>query len=112
MVLIFNGARRLIAVVDSMRHAAELTHNNVTAVHFSCTGEHLSCGCHYYRTLHENVEIEINDLGNLTLEEYDELCGEKRGYYTTGEMAAKRKRLKERRKAMKEKEKNSSDKTE
>lgn len=92
MVLIFNGAQVLIAVTRSLHSAAELTKGNLQSISFCCTGKYVTSGGLYFRHLHENVEIEMSDLGTLMLQEYDELCGEKRNYYTVRQMAHKRAR--------------------
>ena len=90
VVLIFNGAQNLIAVTRSLNSAAELTKGNLQSIYACCTGKHKTSGGLYFRQLHENVEIEIADLGTLLLADYDELCGEDRVYYTVREMAKKR----------------------
>lgn len=91
-ILIFNGARVLVAVVRSLCSAAELTNNRASAVHNCCTGKTIRSGLYYYRQLHPDVLIEMDDLDNLTLEEYDNLCGAKRKYISTRKMALLRKR--------------------
>lgn len=91
-VLIFNGARVLVAVVRSLCSAAELTNNRASAVHNCCPGKTIRSGLYYYRQLHPDVLIEMDDLDNLTLEEYDNLCGAKRKYISTRKMALLRKR--------------------
>lgn len=92
MVLIFNRAQVLIAVTRSLHSAAELTKGNLQPISFCCTGKYVSSGGFYFRHLHDDVEIEMSDLGTLMVQEYDELCGEKRIYYTVREMAHKRAR--------------------
>lgn len=92
MVLIFNGARILIAVTRSLHSAAELTKGNLQAISFCCTGKYVCSGDLYFRHLHNDVEIEIEDLGTLQLQDYDALCGETRTYYTVRQMAHKRAR--------------------
>ena len=76
MVLIFNGAQVLIAVTRSLHSAAELTKGNLQSISFCCTGRYVYSGGFYFRHLHDDVEIEMSDLGTLLLQEYDELCGE------------------------------------
>lgn len=44
-VLVFNGARVLVAVIRSLCSAAELTHNRASAVHNCCTGKTINQGC-------------------------------------------------------------------
>ena len=91
-VLIFNGARILVAVVRSLCSAAELTNNRASAVHNCCTGKTVRSGLYYYRQLHPDVLIEMDDLDSLTLEEYDNLCCAERKYITTRKMAHLRQR--------------------
>ena len=43
-VLIFNGARVLVAIVRSLHCAAELTHENKSAIHNCCTGKSVRSG--------------------------------------------------------------------
>lgn len=40
----------------------------------------------YYRTLPDDIEITLDDLGVLRLEEYDQLCGVERKIYETKNM--------------------------
>ena len=86
-VLIFNGARVLVAIVRSLHCAAELTHENKSAIHNCCTGKSVRSGAYYYRQLHPDILLEMDDLDNLTLKEYDDLCGIKRKYISTRKMA-------------------------
>ena len=86
-VLIFNGARVLVAIVRSLHSAAELTHENKSAIHNCCTGKSVRSGAYYYRQLHPDILLEMDDLDKLTLKEYDDLCGIKRKYISTRKMA-------------------------
>lgn len=86
-VLVFNGARVLVAVIRSLCSAAELTHNRASAVYNCCTGKAARSGLYYYRQLHPDVLIEMDDLDSLTLDEYDNLCGVERKYLSTRRMA-------------------------
>ncbi len=90
VVLIFNGAKHLIAITRSIRSATELTKGSRSSISACCIGKHKCSGDFYFRHLHDDVEIEISDLGTLLLAEYDELCGVERDYYTIKEMAKKR----------------------
>ena len=56
-VLIFNGARVLVAIVRSLHCAAELMHENKSAIHNCCTGKSVRSGVYYYRQLHR-LELE------------------------------------------------------
>ena len=89
-VLVFNGAQVLVAVIRSLHSAAELTKGNLQAISFCCTGKYVCSGGLYFRHLHPNVGVGLDDLDNLQLQEYDALCGEKRTYYSVRQMAHKR----------------------
>lgn len=91
-ILIFNGARVLIAIVRSLCCAAELTHSQPAAIHNCCVGKNVRSGVYYYRQLHPDILIDLSDLDNLKLEEYDSLCGTQRKYISTKEMARIRQR--------------------
>ena len=93
-MLIFNGARVLVAIVRSLHCAAELTHENKSAIHNCCTGKSVRSGAYYYRQLHPDILLEMDDLDKLTLKEYDDLCGVKRKYISTRKMAHIRQRAK------------------
>lgn len=97
VVLVFNGARVLIAVVRSLHSVTQLSGGNLQAISFCCTGKYISTGGFYYRHVHPDVIIDISDLDNLKLEDYDKMCGEKRRYHTVREMAHKREKIKNRR---------------
>ena len=91
-VLVFNGARVLVAVIRSLCSTAELTHNRATAVHNCCTGKTARSGLYYYRQRHPDVLIDMDDLDSLTLEEYDNLCGIECKYISTRRIAHLRQR--------------------
>ncbi len=107
-VLVFNGAHTLIAIIRSLHSVADLGQLNLQAISNCCTGKYISSGGFYFRHLHPDVLIDIDDLDNLTIEEYDRLCGVKREYYSVRVMKHKRDKLVERRnkalEAFKEKE--------
>ena len=92
-VLIFNGTRVLVAIVRSLHSVAELTHENKSAIHNCCTGKSVRSGAYYYRHLHPDILLEIDDLDKLTLKEYDDLCGVKRKYISTRKMARIRQKV-------------------
>ena len=95
-MLIFNGARVLVAIVRSLHCAAELTHENKSAIHNCCTGKSVRSGIYYYRQLHPDILLEMDDLDKLTLKEYDDLCGIKRKYISTRKMAHLRQMVRDR----------------
>lgn len=97
VVLIFNGARKLVSITRSLHVAAEMTFCNLQAISFCCTGKYVqSCG-YYFRHLDPRVLVEIEDLDSLTVEEYDRLCGESRKYYSIRMMHGKKIRMEQKR---------------
>lgn len=89
-ILVFNGARVLIGIFRSLRAAANFSHGNLQSISFSCTGKYISTGGYYFRHISPKIEIEISDIDNLDLVEYDNLCGENRLYHTVKDMARRR----------------------
>ena len=96
-VLIFNDTKKLVAIARSLNAAAELMQGNVQAMSFSCSGKYISSGGYYFRRLHPNVLVELDDLDNLSVDEYDKLCGVKRTYHPQRVMNRIHKKLLERR---------------
>jgi len=93
LVLVFNASKVLIAIVRSLHSAAQLSGGNLQAISFCCVGKYVSSGGFYFRHVHPNIEIELSDLDNLKLDEYDKLCGEhERRYHPRKDMV---KRLKQ-----------------
>ena len=84
----------VVAIVRSLHCAAELTHENKSAIHNCCTGKSVRSGAYYYRQLHPDILLDMDDLDNLTLKEYDDLCDVKRKYISTRKMAHIRQRVK------------------
>lgn len=90
-VLVFNGAKVLIAVCRSLHSASLLSGGNTQAISFACTGKYISTGGFYYRHIHPDIEIELDDLDNLKLQDYDRMCNyTDRKYYTIKQMAKMR----------------------
>jgi hypothetical protein len=78
----------LIGIVRSVHAAAKLTKGNLQAISFACTGKYVASGGYYFRFVHTDIEIRIDNLNVLKLEEYDKLCGEDRKYYTKKQLQA------------------------
>ena len=91
-VLVFNGARVLVAITRSLRCAGDLTRGSRSTIFNCCTGKYTRAGVYYYRYLHPDVIIDLDDLDCLKLEEYDKMCGDERKYITTRKMAHLRQR--------------------
>lgn len=76
-VLIFSSTRYLMAIAGSLNQARLLVgKSNAQPLSECCRGRIVMSGNFYYRYLHPNVEISIEeDLGKLDLIEYDKMCG-------------------------------------
>lgn len=88
-VLMFNSCKRLVAVFQSAMATAKALEIHTQAVHYACTGRCISTKKCYLRHLSDNIEITIDDLGQLKLEDYDQLCGVERKVYPTNKMQRK-----------------------
>ena len=86
-VIIFNAARVFVAIAWSLHCAAELTHENKSAIHNCCTSKSVRSGAYYYRQLHPDIILEMDDL-----------CGVKRKNISTRQMAHIRQRAAAKRK--------------
>jgi hypothetical protein len=104
-VLVFNGARVLIAIVRSLHSASQLSGGNLQSISFCCTGKYVSTGGFYFRHLNPKIEVDMSDLDTLTVNEYDELCCVNRSYHTVKEMAKKREQQEQKRMKMQDKTK-------
>lgn len=85
-ILVFTPLKRLIAIFHSVNAAAKAVGANPQSVHYVCTGTCISTKGYYFRTLQDNIEVTLDDLGTLRLEEYDALCGVERKIYRTKKM--------------------------
>ncbi|MGL5012758.1 MAG: hypothetical protein ACRC6V_00495 [Bacteroidales bacterium] len=85
-VLVFRPSLKLCAITSSMQAANQLLCANsgrdgvnirlVAAI----KGDQFTHKTFHFRALHPDVEVTIDDIGVLSLEEYDYLCGVKRVY--------------------------------
>lgn len=91
-VLVFNGNRTLIAIVRSVRAAAEFSKGNMQAIANACSGQSISSNGFYFRHFDPNVLVEMEDIDTLKLNEYDDLCGVEREYHTVFQMSRNKRR--------------------
>lgn len=97
-ILVFNGARVLIAIFRSLHSASNFSGKNLQSISFSSTGKYISTGGYYFRHISPEIEIELGDIDTLNLLDYDTMCGEKRKYHTVRDMARRRKLAESKRK--------------
>jgi len=90
-ILVFNRKKVLALIAKSLNEASKYSHElsagNMSKV---CRGELISLGTYYFRYIDPEIEIDLSDIGVLTLEEYDELCGVKRPVYANTKMSRKK----------------------
>ena len=93
-ILVFNPMKRLVAIFQSTNAAAQAFNSKVQSIHYAATGKCISCSNYYFRQLEDDIEVTLDDLGVLTIEEYDELCGVERKVYANKNMSRKGMRYK------------------
>lgn len=89
-VFAFNAARILIGAFRSIRAAAEVSLGQAQGISNSANAHAITSLGYYWRHEHSDVEVEISDIGVLTLEEFDELCQIKREYLPSKSIRGKR----------------------
>lgn len=89
-VLLFGENMLLMAIVKSVRAASDLLDNSSNSktcspanISFAANGKQMTANGYYVRYENEKVELEVSDIGKLSVPEYDNLCGEKRNYKAT-----------------------------
>lgn len=98
-ILVFNGARILIAIFRSLHSASNFSGRNLQSISFSCSGRYISTGGYYFRHISPEIEIELSDIDTLNLMDYDTMCGQKRKYHSVKDMARRRKLAENKRKS-------------
>ena len=79
-IMVFSQEGKLIALSPSNRAIAKITSASSQSISYACNGKTDTAGGLYFRYLDSSIEIEISDLGNLKLADYDKMCGVERGY--------------------------------
>lgn len=88
-VLVFNPQKRFVGVFHSALAAAKTLGVHTQSIHYACTGRCIAVGKVYLRHLSDDIEITLSDLGELKLEDYDDLCGVERKVYPNSKMERK-----------------------
>lgn len=81
-VLVFNASKKLLAICLSSTSAARLTHSLPQSVYKVCVGEMISHNGYYFRYMQED-KVSVDDIGKLSVKQYDKLCGSVRHYIKT-----------------------------
>lgn len=89
-ILAFNPYKRLVSVFSSQVQAAKLLNLTTPTVKAACDGSSISAKKLYLRWWDPEIEIDIHsEIGELTLLEYDRLCGVNRRTYKNSSMTRK-----------------------
>ena len=93
MVFVFNEQRILTGIHKSLYATSQAYRISAQTVSLCCTGRRISSNGYYFRHSDTGVRIDLySDIDNLTLEEYDDLCGASRRYHSTSEMKKRKAR--------------------
>ena len=80
-VLVFNAKKRLAAIYASRLQAAKALDCRTQVINNACDGQLSSYKGFYLRWWDRNIDIDaFNELGQLSIKEYDDLCGVKRPF--------------------------------
>lgn len=89
-ILLFNPLKKFVGVISSQVQAAKILGVRTPTIKKACDGEAISTCNLYLRWWNPDIEIDIaEELGVLTLKEYDQLCGVKRKVYKDKTMTRK-----------------------
>lgn len=89
-IIVFNNQKRCVALYHSAYAAARSLGGVVASVTSACKGSIITYKRQYFRRIPENVEVTLDDLGTLTLTEFDSLCGAEMRVWKTGRLSSER----------------------
>lgn len=85
-IVAFDSSYILVAIFKSISEAATLTNTIRQSLIKAAYGSIISINKRYWRVVPPDFQIEPDDLGKLTLFEFDEAVGDDRKIYTTRKM--------------------------
>ena len=86
-ILAFDSCLKLAAVFSSYNAVERITGKKHQSILKCCDGRNISCLGFYWRELSPELVVDIDeDIGRLTLLEYDRAVGEDRKIYATSKM--------------------------
>lgn len=85
-IVAFDSSYILVAIFKSISEAATLTNTIRQSLIKAAYGSIISVNKRYWRVVPPDFQIEPDDLGKLTLFEFDEAVGDDRKIYTTRKM--------------------------
>lgn len=91
-VAVFSPAKKLVGIFSSLTVLANLMEVSTASVHYACNGDSVACRGWYLRII-DNIAFDLpNDLGNITLDEFDAMSRIDRLTYSPRGMRKKRKK--------------------
>lgn len=85
-IVAFDSSYKLVAIFRSISEAASLTGALRQSLIKAAYGDIISVNKRYWRAVPPDFQIEPDDIGNLTLFEFDEAVGDDRKIYSTRKM--------------------------
>ena len=85
-VLVFNHLKHFIAVFRSCTATAKIFNTSPTNIQRACTGDSISARNHYFRYCDKD-KCNLNELGNMSVIDWDKKNGLERNYYSNGQMS-------------------------
>lgn len=90
-IIVFNNLKRCTGVFHSAYAAARSIGGVAASIKSACSGETVTYRKQYFRYIPGNIEVTLEDLGTLTLKEFDSLCGVEKRFWITGKLSEDRK---------------------
>lgn len=85
-IVAFDSSYVLVAIFKSISEAAALTNTVRQSLIKAAYGDIISVNKRYWRAVPPDIQIEPDDVGKLTLFEFDAVVGEDRKIYSTRKM--------------------------
>lgn len=85
-IVAFDSSYVLVAIFKSISEAATLTNTVRQSLIKAAYGDIISVNKRYWRAVPPDIQIEPDDVGKLTLFEFDAVVGEDRKIYSTRKM--------------------------
>ena len=94
-VLAFNCEYKLVGIYSSFNACEKMTRTQHQIITRCCNGDLISSHGHYWRELSDDIIIDSDDLGKLTLFDFDREVGNDLLVYSTKTMGKRGKIIKE-----------------
>ncbi len=88
-IVAFDSSYKLVAIFKSISEAAKITGTLRQSLIKAAYGDIISVNKKYWRVVPPDLQIEPDDIGELTLFDFDEAIGEDRRIYSTRKMLKK-----------------------